>query len=165
MILHHGLFEINERLLKATCICRKETLFDYERHLLDIGIWPMEKAAAKNSIECLFQILDKFSYRAKDSACKSCREDYCIHIKEVVSRVRSYFDGLCLDCLDRSKPRLGDRDNDYWLHNDLDAEDWDRKCRITHGEPSWYFSFMGRKEDMDQFLRKTGGRGARDFGR
>ena len=164
VILHHGLFEVNEDLLRAMCTCRKETLFDYERHLMDLQVWPMEKMAAKHSINQLLRMLDKFSYQAKDSACTNCKKDYCRHIKEDISRVRHYFDGLCLDCLDRSKPKLGDRDNDYWSHVDMDAEDWDRGCRINHGEPTWYFSFMGRKEDMGQFMKAQGGRGARDFG-
>lgn len=34
---------------------------------------------------------------------------------------------------------------DYWFHH-LWKESYDRKCRISHGDPTWYFSFMGRKE-------------------
>lgn len=124
----------------------------------------MEKMAAKKSIDDLIDRLDKdFDYHAKDSACASCRMDFCSHVENVADRVRRYFDGLCLDCLDRSKPKTGDRDNDYWHHNDLRDEKWDHRCRIKHGEPTWYFSYMGRKEDMDRFQKENGRRGNRDF--
>ena len=161
-IFHHGMFEPNEDLLTARCDCRKETLFDYEKHLFDIEVWPLEKMAAKTSINGLLMRLDKFGYHAKSSACANCRKDYKVIIERVIVRVRSYFDGLCLDCMDRSKPKLQDRDADYWNHNFLDEEEWSLGCRFSHGEPSWYFSFMGRKEDMDRFMKGKGHAGLRE---
>jgi hypothetical protein len=40
-----------------------------------------------------------------------------------------------------------DVDADYWTH--ARQENWDAGCPIRHGQPTWYFSFMGRKADMD----------------
>lgn len=47
-------------------------------------------------------------------------------------------------------------DTDYWIHAELNVE-WDEKCRIIHGQPTWYFSFMGRREKMDLFWKKKKG--------
>jgi hypothetical protein len=28
---------------------------------------------------------------------------------------------------------------------------YDKGCRFAHGEPSWYFSFMGSRKDFDEW--------------
>jgi len=43
-------------------------------------------------------------------------------------------------------------DYDYWHH--ADRFTYDTHCRIKHGQPTWYFSFMGRKEKMAIFQKK-----------
>lgn len=45
------------------------------------------------------------------------------------------------------KSKFGDKDADYWRHDKGDMT-WDARCRIDHGQPTWYFSFMGRREKM-----------------
>jgi hypothetical protein len=47
-------------------------------------------------------------------------------------------------------------DSDYWTH--ADPRVYDAHCRIKHGQPTWYFSFMGRKERMDLFFAQKGDR-------
>lgn len=49
-----------------------------------------------------------------------------------------------------------DEDFDYWHHADRGI--YDRACRVKHGQPTWYFSFMGRKEKMDLFHKKKDAR-------
>lgn len=44
------------------------------------------------------------------------------------------------------KSKFGDFDADYWRH--ASTSTWDARCRIDHGQPTWYFSFMGRREKM-----------------
>ena len=100
----------------------------------------------------ILDCLEKFKFEAKPSACGVCRRDYNGPIEETVKFVRYYFDGLCLDCLDRSKPKSKDPDMDYWRHNELKEHQWVTGCRVRHKQPSWYFSFMGRKEDRDRFM-------------
>ena len=39
-----------------------------------------------------------------------------------------------------------DVDEEYWEH-DISKE-WDAGCSIRHGQPTWYFSFVGRKTEM-----------------
>ena len=52
-----------------------------------------------------------------------------------------------------SKCKFGDADGDYWRHADNDVQ-WDANCRIKHGQPSWYFSFLGRREKMIEWTQK-----------
>lgn len=96
--------------------------------------------------------------------CTSCQQDFARVVREAVKTTREYFDGLCLgnacafpsatldltastDCMSMSNPKFGDSDSDYWHHN-MPRFAWDSNCSITHGQPTWYFSFMGRKEKM-----------------
>ena len=164
-ILHYGLFGPNEKLLGASCICRKETLYDYEKHLFDIEVWPLEQVGQKVCISTILDGLQKFSFEPKSTACYTCTRpcrvrgdfmmiDYNHHVKGVVDRVREYFDGLCLDCLDRTKPKFEDTDKDYWLHASLGECDWCRGCRVKHKQPTWYFSFMGRQDERDRMIKK-----------
>lgn len=67
----------------------------------------------------------------------------------VQMEVDDSFAGLCLDCLTRTK--FGSEDADYWNHC-LDFE-FDHGCRVRHGEPTWYFSYLGRPENMEQYLK------------
>ena len=101
----------------------------------------------------LLQRLNKFNFEPKSSACGTCRQDYRVKVTRTVDYVDDYFDGLCLDCLDRSKPKLGDADMDYWRHNDVKENEWVTGCRFRHKQPTWYFSFNGRKEDRDRLMK------------
>lgn len=108
-------------------------------------------------MDVILDRLDKFRYEAKPSACsKNCRQDYKRMVRDVQTSVREYFDGLCLDCLSRSKPKLGDADRDYWRHGRLREHEWVRGCRFPHKQPTWYFSFNGRKEDRDRLVKAEG---------
>ena len=110
----------------------------------------------KTSMHDILHNLEKFSYEAKSSACGECKKDFKGTVSVIADMVRDYFDGLCLDCLDRSKPKLGTVDEDYWQHHRLKEHDWITTCRVRHKQPTWYFSFNGRKEDMDTMYRKSG---------
>jgi hypothetical protein len=79
-------------------------------------------------------------------------------VNDAVEKVRKYIGGLCLDCMNNSKDSpykhtyykcvrsgLGsDEDDAYWNHNT--RKDWSMGCRVKHDEPTWYFSFMGRRQ-------------------
>lgn len=152
-IIHRGLFTPNEKLLKATCSCKEVTLFNYEKALYTIQVWPLERVALREPMTTIIERLNKFHFEAKKNACVSCRSDYQRTVGLVRDNTRNYFDGLCLDCMDSSNPKTGDDDVDYWLHNDLNEDQRVRGCRHEHGQPTWYFSFMGRKETRDQYRR------------
>ena len=153
-VLHRGLFRPCEHLFSTDCKCRKETLYDYQKHLVDIDVWPLETVFQKTPMNEILDRLNKFNFEAKPTACGTCRRDFRGKVKDIGEQVRRYFDGLCLDCLDRSRPKLGDPDMDYWRHHTLKENEWITGCRFSHKQPSWYFSFMGRKEDRDRFMRR-----------
>ena len=148
------LFSPNEDLLKASCSCKERTLFCYEKAMYDIEVWPLERTCQKASIRTIIQRLDNFSFTAEKGACDSCRKDYKAAVKAAQKRTWLYFDGLCLDCMDRTKPMTKDEDMDYWLHDTLGENDWIHGCRGgRHRQPTWYFSFMGRLDIRDRLRR------------
>ncbi|KAI4126790.1 MAG: hypothetical protein LQ338_003575 [Usnochroma carphineum] len=153
-VLFRGLWGPCHELLDADCACKKGTLFDYQKHLYTIDVWPLETIFLRNSIDDILQNLTKFSYEASASACGKCRQDYKGIVARVASSVRGYFNGLCLDCLDHSKPKTGDIDQDYWCHDKLKEYEWVHGCRFPHKQPTWYFSFNGRKEERDRLVKQ-----------
>ncbi len=153
-IIHNGLFEPNDKLLQATCTCKEVTLFNYEKALYNIKVWPLERTAQTTTMTEILDRLNDFHCEPKENACGNCRSDYQSTVKLAQKRTREYFDGLCLDCMNKNKAKTGDEDEDYWQHIDFRNQDYSRYCRKSHGQPTWYFSFMGRKEDIDRFLRE-----------
>ena len=131
-----------------------ETLYSYQKHLFDLEVWPLEEVFQKTPMNEILNRLQKFNFQAKSRACGTCHIDYKGKVTRIEKYVRVYFDGLCLDCLDRSKPKLGDVDMDYWRHHKLREDDWIKGCRFPHKQPTWYFSFNGRKEERDRVMKK-----------
>ncbi|PYI33436.1 hypothetical protein BP00DRAFT_122830 [Aspergillus indologenus CBS 114.80] len=83
--------------------------------------------------------------------CAACTADWNAVVKCAATRVAGYFDGLCLDCVLRTAEKDHLRrdqhydENEYWdcLHG---GNRFDRGCRIQHGGPTWYFSFIGQQQ-------------------
>ncbi|TVY13000.1 hypothetical protein LARI1_G008885 [Lachnellula arida] len=144
--LIRGLFGPMDRFMDATCACKEKSLFAYCQGIRKTGIWPLQDQH-KKSVQ---QILDspgfvKFAIKIPDGACIQCVSKLSRStIKKVRDEISKDFHGLCLDCINMTK--TGDVDNDYWAHDRM--QQWDFNCRIDHGQPSWYFSFVGRKTDM-----------------
>ncbi|KAF7904327.1 hypothetical protein EAF00_001661 [Botryotinia globosa] len=62
-------------------------------------------------------------------------------------KVQEHFDGLCLDCMSISKPKNGKNvDAAYWMHDTL--KQYSMGCRVQHDQPTRYWSFMGRRTQM-----------------
>ncbi|KAI4245527.1 MAG: hypothetical protein LQ352_006552, partial [Teloschistes flavicans] len=95
--------------------------------------------------------LGKFNYEAPSSACAKCRRDYKRAAANVRNTVQQYFDGLCLDFLDRSKPKTGHLDIGYWSHQDLEEYKWVLGCRFCHRRPTCFFT-NGREEEQDRIV-------------
>ncbi|GIC86439.1 uncharacterized protein Aud_002811 [Aspergillus udagawae] len=163
-ILHQALFKrVNEIIDSATCACKEQTVFDFLKTLRRIHVSPLDldstKASAAEMLDRLRQydgtntrsqgpsLNDTSLDHSRQRPCSVCWLDGHTIVRQAVRRVSSYFDGLCLDCMDRTKDLRvkGNTDQDYWFHNEW-KESYDSNCRISHGEPTWYFSFMGRKE-------------------
>ncbi|MCJ1235670.1 hypothetical protein MMC14_003641 [Varicellaria rhodocarpa] len=150
-ILHHDLSKPVEPLLRlGNCPHVKDNVFGYFRTLLLLGVWPMEDAARTDTIDDILENLEDFRY-SPSARCSYCSRDYDKIVKDVREYTQKYFDGLCLDCLDKTKPRTGDSDIDYWKHQEFKEDSWIEGCRIRHKQPSWYFLFMGRKADRELF--------------
>ena len=56
-------------------------------------------------------------------------------VKKTAILVDNYIHGLSLECMDASKASSKDMDEVYWSQ-DL-RQEWDNKCTIGHGQPSW----------------------------
>ncbi|KAH8601720.1 hypothetical protein B0O99DRAFT_588906 [Bisporella sp. PMI_857] len=144
-----------DALSDAKCDCSAEVLKRYIRSLKKTGLWPME-LLHKKSIE---EILNspgflEFECTLPDAACTRCTS-LCSpsYISSARAKIANDFDGLCLDCMDLSRPKVdGNADMDYWYHDTTRV--WDRDCRISHKQPTWYFSFMGREQEMKLHRKK-----------
>ncbi|KAL8723802.1 MAG: hypothetical protein Q9181_007186, partial [Wetmoreana brouardii] len=153
-VLFRGLWDPCHHLLAANCDCKEKTLFDYQKHLYKIDVWPLETIFLKYSIHEILGNLAQFSYEAPASACGECHKDYKGIVERVAIMVKGYFNCLCLDCLDHSKPKTGDIDMDYWRHDKLKEHEWVLGCRFRHKQPTWYFSFNGLKEERDRLVKR-----------
>ncbi|KAL8927226.1 MAG: hypothetical protein Q9208_002402 [Pyrenodesmia sp. 3 TL-2023] len=151
-ILNQHLLDVTKELFKANCRCKEKAFFGYGKALYKVNVWPPDTEALRNSIHTITDRLAKFHFTAAPGSCRSCAKNYNGIVSNACSYTLSYFDGLCLDCMDMTKTENDNKD--YWRHNE--QKEWDKECRATHGEPTWYFSFMGRKENEDRFRRRPG---------
>lgn len=136
--------------------CCDKITCDYQQALLKTGAWPLEALGHRTALVVLLDRLGKFQYkvRPKRKTCDRCDRDYEKIVYDTAHKARVYFDGLCLDCMNASKPKTEDEHTDYWAHNKLKEYEFVKGCRvIKHVQPTWYFSFMGRREEQDR-LRK-----------
>ncbi|PYI16945.1 hypothetical protein BO99DRAFT_424316 [Aspergillus violaceofuscus CBS 115571] len=157
-IAHKGLFDRIARILQVSSApCCERTVFEFFRELQRISVWPFEDCMRHCSIDDLVFRMKRFDASKmrgytdpetkKPVDCCFCEHDWKAVVAGAAKRVEAYFDGLCLDCMDLTKNlhKGGDRDRDYWAYM-LPRDRYDKDCRIKHGEPTWYFSFMGRRE-------------------
>ncbi|BAE61187.1 unnamed protein product [Aspergillus oryzae RIB40] len=73
--------------------------------------------------------------------CSSCGIEWKRRVGKAIEVTRDYFDGLCLDCMKTTVKA----DEEYWYHASYRSRH-DENCRITHGEPTHYFSLMARRD-------------------
>ncbi|KAL8978900.1 MAG: hypothetical protein Q9205_005635 [Flavoplaca limonia] len=153
-VLHKDLYGPNDRLLRATCTCKAESLWGYEKALTDCKAWPLERLVQVTSMAVILERLTRFKYALPSTACSDCRQNYHSVVKGAISHTSGYFDGLCLDCMDSSK--TDDEDADYWSHGELKQSDFVYGCRAgRHGQPTWYYSYMGQKQSKDRMNRSV----------
>lgn len=150
--LHRGLFQVIKTFLISGCPCKEKALFAYCKGLDRTKIWPLEEHAGRKSIHQLLEGLRAFTYVPPDGACSRCANDFKASAVERTRRmVQVDFHGLCLDCMDASQVK--DLDAAYW--NQASEREWGDYCRLQgHGQPTWYFSFMGRKAEMDMYKER-----------
>ena len=124
---------------------------------------------AKESITGLLQNLESFEYNDTHPA-RRCGWPFCgLDFKRVVDKAigetERLFDGLCLgellpasrttvafltlmtyllDCMHGTSATNADKER--WNHNDR-SKVWSEGCRIEHGEPTYFYSVMRRREN------------------
>lgn len=123
--------------------------------MLRADVWPLERTFTQTSVSDLLERLGKVTYKGEPGACNSCRIYVSEVVKGAVRATGEYFDGLCLLCMtktfdadDKGNPK---RSADaYWTQHR--EKSWGLYCRrrgFEHGEPTWYFSYMGSKPHKD----------------
>ena len=92
-----------------------------------------------------------FDYNPNCSRCRSIDWVYVVQMTRQAALV--YFDGLCLDCMDRSDPKGKILNGEYLKNNSSVKNRWDTRCRVSHKQATWYLSWLGR-DDIRQRLLK-----------
>lgn len=158
--LHKSLYKTCGHLLRngtEACSCWDATVGQYFCALTKIDVFPVEDVLSYSSIQQIINRLGAFEYNHKP-ACMRCRrlEWESVVLKAKTNTV-SYFDGLCLDCMDRSKPKGKNLDDKYWTHNSSVGGRWDSRCRFKHNQSTWYVSWLGRPDIREKILRGPDG--------
>lgn len=142
----------------SPCKCRSDTASGYIRALTRTNVWPLEDTWNKYPAEKILERLEDFKFTRQSPKCSYWDGDYNRLVNYVAEKVRKYCGGLCLDCMSNSRDsvskqthyasRFGSDEMDhdaYWNHNTYKT--WGKGCRVKHDEPTWYFSFMGRRQN------------------
>lgn len=160
-VFSSGLSEVTEHLVRTKpCQCCPVAHFGYERALMKIDAWPVHKVINTTNLEFLIGRLRQFDYTVPATCCKNHRANisYKKEVANDANEVKDYFHGLCLDCMNNRLPKLSDSDLDYWFSEYISSSrQYDGKCRITHGEPTWYFSFNARREVLVKIIEIKAG--------
>jgi hypothetical protein len=157
--LHRGLWTAVGHLFgsgKYHCTCGQwaKSAGLYFDALVKVQVYPLETVFPKTSMNTLLSRLGSFDLGAT-GACYTCNIDWKQQAKQAKTITQGYFDGLCLDCMDKSKPPRGKNSDElYWTHLSSENGKWDKNCRIPHGEPSWYMSWCGRDEHRQKLLKE-----------
>ncbi|KAH6665154.1 hypothetical protein B0J14DRAFT_660839 [Halenospora varia] len=126
--------------LASTCNCKEQGLFAYCLGLRNTGAWPVAKVMHGHghlSVKKAAAKLSTAKYISPNRQCGYCSRDYEGKTRRGVQMVMNNFDGLCLDCI-----RSGERKD---VSNDgvsRGMRRWNGGCRMTHGQPTWYFSWL-----------------------
>ncbi|KAI4756849.1 hypothetical protein E4T52_11196 [Aureobasidium sp. EXF-3400] len=140
----------------AECDCKEKTVFQYLKALVQTDGYPIDQLGRKsvNHVCLNLRSFEKhFDLPESHEGCVKCGRNWEWVVKSATIEVQKHFDGLCLDCMDHSQPKFLDEHMDYWNH--LAHKQWDEKCRVSHGQATWYSSFMGRADTRDKLLKRV----------
>jgi hypothetical protein len=127
--------------------------------------FPLEAIYPHSSVMHILEGLDHFEYNYIPG-CQKCRDiDWCDIVRVAKNKAETYFEGVCLDCQERSRTNPKISEAQYWDNNVIIHGQWDKKCRVSHGEETWYTSWTGKHEMRRKLLNHAKGRpDNRDFG-
>ncbi|KAF2690775.1 hypothetical protein K458DRAFT_382353 [Lentithecium fluviatile CBS 122367] len=169
-VLDKELFFPLDKLHRATCTCRKETAFDYQEALMALECWPVDKAVKKYPLSEIIDELEKLEFTPKATNCPSgaCHHDFKNSVNIAMRKAKFAFDGLCLDCMERSQADELPR-QEFLKQNYPYKGCWDMACRFGHGRASWYYSWMGsssvRRDILAQYREEKVKLGINNRGR
>lgn len=141
-------FDPVKSAVQLTCPCKADSLASWSKAVTKSGIWPVEDVDLKSVQDVLEEPgTIHFMCTLPTSACNACKATFNpTQLHATRDGVLTVFRGLCLDCMARSKGDNGLAREDYWKHDKL--QEWDKDCQVKHGQPTWFFSFMGDREEM-----------------
>ncbi|KAJ4294427.1 hypothetical protein N0V90_008117 [Kalmusia sp. IMI 367209] len=139
------------------CNCWDATIGQYLAALVQVDAFPIEDVVKRSSINEIVERLKQFQFDYSPT-CRRCRSiDFVYVVKMTIQAAENYFDGLCLDCMNRSKPKGKDLDDEYWRINKSSMNHWDTRCRSKHNQSSWYVSWLGRDDTRQKLLKGDSG--------
>jgi hypothetical protein len=154
--LHKSLYKKCGHLLRNgtdDCNCWDATVGQYFFALTKIDVFPVDDVSGYSSIAQITKRLGKFKYDYMPE-CRRCRGmDWETVVLKAKANTEGYFDGLCLDCMDRSRTPSKFTDSEYWDENKCVGRKFDTKCSINHNQPSWYVSWQGRADVREKIMR------------
>jgi len=112
-----GIFSPLDRFCHTSCAVKAQSLEAYVEAIRHTSIWPLETVHQKSNKE----VVDSPGFlhwkaTTPEGACYFCRSRLQgTHIAKIRTDILSYWEGLCLDCMDISKTKTGDLDSDYWV--------------------------------------------------
>jgi hypothetical protein len=155
-VIHRGIWEKIEHLLRrgyyaCTCGDWARTAGHYFAALVLTDGYPLEKTFSKTSVTDILNLLKAFNMTFQGT-CRLCSVDLVGEVGSARTAALRSFDGLCVDCMDRSRPKRENGDVDYWRQLESIDGRWDFNCRVKHGEPSWYISWCGSAEHRQKLI-------------
>lgn len=113
--------------------------------MLALECWPVDKAVQRYPLAEIIEELEKFEFTPKTKTCTSsaCYHDFKNSVSIAIRKSKLAFDGLCLDCMERSQPE-DQPCQEFVEQNSPYKGCWDMDCRFGHGRASWQVSFLAR---------------------
>ena len=153
----HAFFHPIDAALGFHCECHAECALRWYNALSKTGIWPLIDYDLK-SVKDILQDPGtiNFTCQLPDYVCDACKANFDhSKVREMRLATNNSFDGLCMDCMVRSSSESGEVKEQYWAGDRL--REWSDNCRMPHGQPTWFFSFLGLPDEMTihQFLMKN----------
>ena len=138
----------------SDCECLPDTIGKYEKALSLIFAEPQqENKAEKKSLKMLLETIAKLRFDPGPPAYeKFCRQEFGNIIHAAMANANFPFQGLCLDCINRSTLKSDNVDLNFWSRNSVPPSNGVGKCRLDHKEFTSYFSFMGPEGARYRFL-------------
>lgn len=145
--IHEWLY-IHHTFITLACKCKKEGLFEYESALLRTEAWPLmvtTRGHNQMSVADILEALLLFQYKAPEGGCSFCSQNFDSRVMKVRRGAEKQFDGLCLDCI--KNPVRKDK-LEFAVIED-GKKIFDRGCRVRHGQPTWWFSWLSSDQYAD----------------